>query len=164
MNTNNTNTTRTVIKGAPRQFDMAELQLRQQHNRTTYQASHLSYERVSAPIAKDFLQLIADKLNTGYALSPFPINWTGGDYNTLLLKTAKEQESDMATLDILARADYIEELEKEHERFKQLLTQQLLEAEQAKQDKKAAAEKAKLLAAIKTEVDSCYTPLTIPKA
>jgi len=164
MTTTNTNTTRTVIKGAPRQFDMAELQLRQQHNRTTYQASHSSYERVSAPIAKDFLQLIADKLNTGYALSPFPINWTGGDYNTLLLKTAKEQESDMATLDILARADYIEELEKEHERFKQLLTQQLLEAEQAKQDKKAAAEKAKLLAAIKTEVDSCYTPLTIPKA
>ena len=163
MTTTNTNTTRTVIKGAPRQFDMAELQLRQQHNRTTYQASHLSYERVSAPIAKDFLQLIADKLNTGYALSPFPINWTGGDYNTLLLKTAKEQESDMATLDILARADYIEELEKEHEWYKQLLTQQLLEAEQAKQDKKAAAEKAKLLAAIKTEVDSCYTPLTIPK-
>ena len=164
MTTTDTNITRTVIQGAPRQFDMAELQLRQQHNRTTYQASHSSYECVSAPIAKDFLQLIADKLNTGYALSPFPINWTGGDYNTLLLKTAKEQESDMATLDILARADYIEELEKEHERFKQLLTQQLLEAEQAKQDKKAAAEKAKLLAAIKTEVDSCYTPLTIPKA
>lgn len=159
----NTNITHTVIQGAPRQFDMAELHQRQQDSRAIYKASHSSYERASAPIAKDFLQLIADKLNTGSTLSPFPINWTDGDYNTLLLKTAKEQESDMATLDILARADYIEELEKEHEWYKQLLTQQLLEAEQVKQDKKAAAEKAKLLAAIKTEVDSCYTPLTIPK-
>lgn len=160
----NTNTTRTVIKGAPRQFDMTELQQRQQHNRATYKASHSSYERVSTPIAKDFLQLVADKLNSGYELSPFPINWTSGDYNTLLLKTAAEQESDMLTLDALARADYIAELEEEHEHYKQLLTQQLLEAEQIKQDKKAAAEKAKLLATIKSEVDSCYTPLSIPKA
>ena len=87
-----------------------------------------------------------------------PIN-----FNCHLIKSQTHQDSDLAQLEVDVKAEYVEFLEAEHVRYKDLLLAQLLQAEELKAAKKAEQAQAKLLAELQAQVAATFTPLQIPE-
>ena len=151
------------ISGVPPQYDQVkldELVTAAQHH---YRNSPQNCIVVKASIDKEFFQTISDHLKDGFQLSPFPINYAPLNYNMRLVKSPALQEIDLAQLEVDVKAEYVQFLEAEHVRYKDLLLTQLIQGEQLKAAKKAEQAQEKLLAELQAQVAATFTPLQIPE-
>ncbi len=156
--------TKTTIQGAPRKYDEKELKQRQEDYRNVYQKTTQCMELVRGDIAYSFFCAMLEKAAEGYVLAPnLPITTEPTNYFARMVKPQHIQEQDMLALDQEVKGRYIAELEAEHAHYRELLKQQLLEADAEKERKKAAAAVAKRLAEIDKEVLDCFSPLEIPE-
>lgn len=154
---------RLTITGVPPQFDEAELKHRQEGYRSMYLQTSQCMEQVRATIPYDFLTKVAEKIAAGYSLAQKqPITTLPLDYSAYLIKPLEIQEADLVEIDAKIKAEYVEFLKDEHLRYENLLRQQLIQAAEAKELKKAADAEAKRLASIDAEVAATFTKLVIP--
>ncbi|MCY1180797.1 hypothetical protein D9M73_212660 [compost metagenome] len=84
------------------------------------------------------------------------------DHSVYMVKPLAVQQADIEEIKAEVKAEYIEWLEKEHTRYKDLLRQQLIQSQQEKESKAAEQAAAKKLAEIEKQVQACYKPLEIP--
>ena len=80
-----------------------------------------------------------------------------------MVKLASMVTSDLEAAYIKIKTAYVLELETEHDRYKELLKAQLLEADEAKEKKKLDLVKARRLAEIVAEVNNTFAELEIPE-
>ena len=152
-----------TIKGVPPQYDPSRLEELVTAAKQHYKNSTQCCIVVRSGIGKEFLQLVADNLNQGYAIASYPVNLGPLDFNCHLIKSPELQATDLAQIEVDVKAKYIESLESEHVRHKELLLAQLIQTEDLKATKKAEQAKEKLLLELKKQVEATYTPLVIPK-
>lgn len=84
------------------------------------------------------------------------------DHTVHMEKPPSLQELDIADLHTKVKAAYVNHLESERERYKDLLRKQLIESEEAKLQAQRESEERKRLDAIEKQVQGCYSPLIIP--
>lgn len=157
-----TKTDKIVIKGSPSKFDQAELSKRQGQYRNAYQQTSKSCITVRGSHPKEFYQRIIDHGALGYTLTDYPGSNEPMNYSILMRKPERLQVEDLITIDLEVKDKYVQELQAEHDSYKEQLTKQLLQKEQLKKEKAEADAEAKLLAKVKAEVEGCYAPLVIP--
>lgn len=158
-----TNTDKIRISGTPSKFDANELLSRQQQYHNAYKQTSLSCTTVRGGYPKLFLQAIIDHAATGHELTDYPASLEPTAYSIQMRKPANLQEADLARIDSEVKEKYVLELQAEHDHYKELLTQQLLQKEQQKKEKAESEAQSKLLAKVKAEVDACFSSLVIPE-
>lgn len=157
-----TTTAKLIIKGAPRKFEQAELNKRQLQYRNMYQQTTKSCVTVRGSHPKEFYQSIIEHAALGYTITDYPGSNEPMNYSILMRKPEHLQVEDLITIDLEVKDKYVQELQAEHDSYKEQLTKQLLQKEQLKKEKAEADAEAKLLAKVKAEVEGCYAPLVIP--
>lgn len=155
------NTVKIVVRGTPRKFDQEELSKRQQQYRNMYQQTSKSCITVRGSHPKEFYQSLIEHAALGYKLTDYPGTNEPMNYSLLMRKPYLLQEEDLITIDSEVKDKYVQELQAEHDSYKEQLTMQLLQKEELKKQKVETEAQAKLLAKVKAEVDACYT-LVIP--
>lgn len=151
------------ISGTPEQFSQEELDKRQQQYRHAYQSTSQSCETIRGGHANQLLQAIIDKASEGYSLTDYPASLEPMNYSVQMRKPESLQTADLLKIEGEVKAQYKMELEASHESYKKLLFEQLLQAEQLKQEKAEQAIKDKLMAKLQKEADGCYQPLKFPE-
>ncbi|MER2096608.1 MAG: hypothetical protein ABS977_06820 [Pseudomonas qingdaonensis] len=157
-------TTKITIHGTAPKFDQAELERRQTGYHAMYKQTSQCMELVRAAIPYEFLVAVTEKSNLGYVISSKqPITTQPLDYSAYLIKPEHLQQADLVVIDEKVKRDYIEYLESERQRYRELLTAQLVQAAEAKEAQKVEAKKLKLLDEIAKEVNDVFGELTIPE-
>lgn len=156
-------TDKIVIHGTPRKYDEVELKQLQEDYHVKYRQSAQCLEVVQAEFPYEFITAIIEKSQLGYELSKWsPIRTLSLDYSASMIKPPEMQKLDLSIIDADVKAQYVKELEVEREKYRQLLTEQLLQKAELAEAKKVADKRAKLLAEVQREVDSVFTELVIP--
>jgi cytochrome c556 len=156
-------TTKVTIHGVPRKFEQAELEQRQQGFHTMYKTTDQCCTMVHGEIAFDFIAKLIKMSDEGYTLTnKYPVSCSPMSYHAHMIKPESVQQTDLAVIDQQVKDKYVSELEEEHQKYKQLLTQQLIDAAALKDQKKIADAQAKRMAEIQAEVDNVFKPLSIP--
>lgn len=156
-------TSKVTIHGAPRKFEQVELEQRQQGFHTMYKQTDQCCTMVHGEIAFDFIAKLIKMSGEGFILTnKYPISTSPTSYHAHMIKPESLQKTDLAVIDQQVKDKYVEELEEEHQKYKQLLTQQLLDAAELKDQKKIADAQKKRMAEIQAEVDNVFKPLSIP--
>jgi hypothetical protein len=156
-------TTKITIHGTAPKFDQVELERRQAGYHAMYKQTSQCMELVRAAIPYDFLVAITEKSKLGYVISSKqPITTQPLDYSAYLIKPFELQQVDLVAIDERVRRDYIEYLESERQRYREMLTAQLLQAAEAKEAQKVEAKRLKLIDEIAKEVNDVFGELEIP--
>lgn len=157
-------TDKIIIKGVPPQWDQAEYDRRVEAWVRVYRGTEKSMELVSASLGHEFLQLVIDKVNQGYTITPSKrLNHAELYHSTYMVKPLAMQEEDIAIIRKEQKEKYVAHLEAEHARYQELLRQQLVQAQEDIDRKAAEQAKAKQMAAIEKQVQECYKSLVIPE-
>lgn len=152
------------IKGVPPRYDEAEYERRLALDLHRYHHTTDSLEHVTASLAHDFLEAVAERIKAGYTVARSwrvvtePLN-----YSCFLKKPDDVQALDIEAIKASVKALYVEWLQSEHSRYQDLLREQLKQAAVEKEAKAAAEKEAKQMAAIEREVQTCFKPLEIPE-
>ena len=156
-------TTKVTIHCVPRKFDQSELEQRQQGFHTMYKATDQCCTMVHGEIAYDFMTKLIKMSGEGFTLTnKYPVSCSPMSYHAHMIKPESVQQADLAVIARQVKVKYVKELEEEHQKYKQLLTQQLLDAAELKDQKKIADAQKKRMAEIQAEVDNVFKPLSIP--
>lgn len=155
---------RITISGIPPKFDHAELERRQATRHNQYHLTSESHCVVRGEIVFEFLTNVIKLAEQGYELSDkYPITATPMSYHAHMRKPDAIATADLEALNDLVKQEYITDLEREHQKYKDLLTAQLLQAAELKEKKKEEDKRAKLLESIREEVNDAYgEALVIP--
>ncbi|EJN22038.1 hypothetical protein PMI36_03321 [Pseudomonas sp. GM79] len=155
--------TKVSIKGFPRQFDEQELKQRQAGYHSAYKLTDQCYEIVRGAIPFEMLSNVIAHHELGYKLtSKYPASFDLMSYSIRMEKPLHLQQEDLKAIDEREKKKYIEELQQEREHYRELLTQQLLDAAKAKETKKVEDARLKRLADIEKEVSDLFGELVIP--
>ena len=156
-------TTTIKIKGSAPKFDQSELERRQESYKQMYLNTRECKEMVRAELSFKFLQTVIKMSNDGYVLDEkLPIRMESLNYSAYMTKPQHVQDADLALMIGKVKDDYIAELERERQRFKELLKAQLIERDEIKEAEKIASAKAKRLAQIEDEVNNTFADLVVP--
>lgn len=148
---------RITISGVPPTFDQAELERRREARRNQYRMTSESHYVARGEIAFEFLTNVIKLAQQGYELSSkYPVTTDPMSYHAHMRKPDLIQQADLEILDEQVKQEYIAWLESEHARYKQLLTEQLLQAAEVKERQKEEAKRTKLLESIRAEVNEAY--------
>ena len=150
------------ISGTPEQFSQEELDKRQQQYRHAYQSTSQSCETIRGGHANQLLQAVIDRASEGYSLTSYPALLEPMNYAVQMRKPESLQAEDLLKIDNEVKAKYEEELVASHDDYKKRLFEQLVQAEDLKQEKAQQAARDKMLTKLKKEADETYTPLVIP--
>ena len=150
------------ISGTPEQFSQEELDNRQQQYRHAYQATSQSCETIRGSHANQLLQAVIDRASEGYSLTSYPVLLEPMNYAVQMRKPESLQAEDLLKIEAEVRAKYEEELVASHDDYKKRLFEQLVQAEDLKQEKAQQTARDKMLAKLKKQADETYTPLVIP--
>lgn len=153
----------TTIKGVPSQFNQSLLEEKQNQLVDAFLKTSQSSYRLQAHLPHDFLNEYARLSALGYTLTDFPIIMSPANYSALLHQPQEVLDPLIADIRAKVKADYVAELEAEHENYKLLLIEQLRATDLAKAEKAKAEQEAKQLAKYEKLANDCYTPLSIPK-
>jgi hypothetical protein len=155
---------RITIQGTTPKFDATVLQQLTEARHSAYDQTDECTALVRGEIPIQFLSNLIDHHTKGYTLrTNYPVSIGLGSYSCRMEKPESIQTADKIGLAAQVKLDYIAWLESEHERYKQLLTAQLLQASELKEAEKIEKAKAKLLADIQKEVDATFSDLVIPE-
>lgn len=156
--------TKITISGTAPNFDEQVLKLRQAARHNQYHQTSESFGIARGAIALEFLANVIELSNQGYELTDkYPIITAPMSYSAHMRKPDAIQTADLVALDKEEKQKYIADLELQREEYKQLLTQQLLQAAELKEQKKEEEKQAKLLKAIEQEVADTFDELIIPQ-
>ncbi|MGY2174785.1 hypothetical protein [Pseudomonas azotoformans] len=156
-------TDKVTIKGVPPKFDHAELERRQSARHNQYHLTSESHCVARGEIVFEFLTNVIKLAEQGYELSDkYPITAAPMSYHAHMRKPDAIATADLEALDELIKQEYIADLEREHRKYKDLLTAQLLQAADLKEKRKEEERKAKLLKEVEKEVANAYGELVIP--
>lgn len=155
---------RITIKGTAPKFDEQVLKQRQAARHNQYHLTSESYGVARGEIGFEFLANVIELANQGYELSSkYPIATDPRSYHAHMLKPEHVQQADLEALDAQVKEEYIADLELERERYRQLVTAQLLQKAELAEAKKVADKQAKLLADVQKEVNELFGNLVIPE-
>lgn len=156
--------TKVSIKGAAPKFDEQVLKQRQAARHIVYDQTDECTALVRGEIPAQFLTNVIGHHAKGYTLSmKYPPSFGSGSYWCRMEKPDSIKIGERSALDAQVKLEYIAWLESEHERYKKLLTAQLLQAAEAKEKKKEEDKRAKLLSEIEKEVLETFGDLGIPE-
>jgi len=156
--------TKVSIKGAAPKFDEQVLKQRQAARHIVYDQTDECTALVRGEIPVQFLTNVIGHHAKGYTLSmKYPPSFGSGSYWCRMEKPDSIKIGERSALDAQVKLEYIAWLESEHERYKKLLTAQLLQAAEAKEKKKEEDKRAKLLSEIEKEVLETFGDLGIPE-
>lgn len=153
----------TTISGVPSQFSQALLEEKQNQHIALFLNTAESSYRLQAHLPDQFLIEFARLSALGYSLTDYPIQMSPANYVALLHQPQAILEPLIADIKTKVKADYVTELEAEHEHYKLMLIEQLRQADIAKAEKVKAQEEAKAQAKYQKLADDCFSPLVIPK-
>lgn len=155
--------TKITIQGTAPKFDAQVLKQRQDARHNQYNLTSESFGVARGAIAFEFLENVLELSSKGYVLSDkYPIITAPMSYSAYMRKPESIQTADLEALDEEEKQKYIADLELQREEYKQLLTQQLLQAADLKEKKKEEERKAKLLKEIEKEVADTFGELVVP--
>lgn len=156
-------TDKITIKGVPPKFDHAELERRQAARHNQYHLTSESHCVARGDIALVFLTNVIKLAEQGYELSSkYPVTTDPMSYAAYMRKSDAIQQIDLEALDELVKHEYIADLEREHQKYKDLLTAQLLQAAESKEKKKIEDAHKKRMTDIEKEVNDTFGELVVP--
>ena len=150
------------ISGTPEQFSQEELDKRQQQYRHAYQSTSQSCETIRGSHANQLLQAVIDRASEGYSLTSYPALLEPMNYAVQMRKPESLQAEDLLKIDAEVKAKYEEELVASQDGYRKRLFEQLVQAEDLKQERAQQTARDKMLAKLKKQADETYTPLVIP--
>lgn len=153
----------TVIKGMPPAWSDDEFNKRLRVRIHAYENTSVSTELVSHPLEHEWLKLIADKVSNGYKLDRrWPISHAQLSHSVQMVKPLAMQACEKEELKVVVKAEYVAHLQSQLDVYRAALTNQLIEAAQEKERRKAEQEAAKRHAAAEREASECFGELVIP--
>jgi len=153
------------IKGAPPAWDDEEYLRRLDMEIHMYRNTSACLEMVRAPLEFQFLNLVIEKAQRGYKVSPrYPVDHGQLSHTVWMSKPDDVENADINQIKQKVKDEYIAHLQSEHQRYQDLLREQLLAAVNDKARVQREREEAKKLDAINKEVEACYSPLVIPES
>lgn len=155
-------TSKASIKGTVPKFDEQILKQRQAARHIVYDQTDECTALVRGEIPVQFLTNVIDHHAKGYTLSmKYPPSFGSGSYWCRMEKPDTIKIGERQALDAQVKLEYIAWLESEHDRYKKMLTEQLLLAAQTKEKMKEEAKRVKLLSEIEKEVLETFGDLGI---
>ena len=155
-------TSKASIKGTVPKFDEQILKQRQAARHIVYDQTDECTALVRGEIPVQFLTNVIDHHAKGYTLSmKYPPSFGSGSYWCRMEKPDTIKIGERQALDAQVKLEYIAWLESEHDRYKKMLTEQLLLAAQTKEKMKEEAKRVKLLSEIEKEVLEIFGDLGI---
>ena len=114
-------------------------------------------------LAYSFLAKIVEMSAEGYVLTPnYPISTSPADYSVFMIKPEHIQAADLIVIDEQVKQKYVKELEVERQKYRDLLTDQLVQAAALKEQKKIDDAHNKRMAEIAKEVNDTFGELIVP--
>lgn len=130
--------------GRPMIFSQEELDSLIENAENQYRNSIQATHRLNKPLFPLFCEELIQLHSEGYSLHPtLPASSGPGSYNCYLNRPEALLAADIEALKVKVEADYRKSIESFNAAQVELLTQQLVEAEQAKERKKLAEREAK---------------------
>ena len=155
--------TKIVINGIPPKWSDAEFEARADGWVNVYRGTTQCMEYVRSPLPHDFLELVASKVSEGYTLARNQgVTHDALNHSCWMIKPEDKQHIDIDDIRIRVKAEYVEFLQSEHVRYQDLLRQQLLQAADAKEQKRIDDARNKRMSEINKEVLNTFSPLVIP--
>ena len=155
---------RIAISGSVPQFDEREFNQHIADRRAEYYASQESHVHVRTQFLYDMITRVVELTTEGYTLSnKYPLNCAELQYDCFMRKPDQMMAEELVFIDAQVKQSYVAWLESEHERYRELLTAQLLQTAALKEQKKEEEKRAKLLKEIEREVADTFAPLVIPE-
>ncbi len=152
-----------TIKGTAPKFNQQELDQRKAAYQNLYYSTMESRKLIRAELPHQFILSIIEHSDEGYVLdSKAPIVMQSLHYRATMFKPEHMQKADLEAAQDGIKTGYILYLETQREQYKQQLKAQLLEADEAKEQKKLDAIRTKRLAEIDKEVADTFGELVIP--
>ncbi|NWA44703.1 hypothetical protein HX793_22285 [Pseudomonas reactans] len=156
-------TDKITIKGVPPQFDEKLLKELQAARHIVYEQTDESTAFVRGEIPVQFLTSVIDHHDKGYTLNlKYPVSFGHGSYWCRMDKPDSIKIDECQALDSQVKQEYIADLEREHQKYKDLLTAQLLQAAQLKEKKKIEDAHKKRMTDIEKEVNDTFGELVVP--
>ena len=155
--------TKITISGSEPKFDAQVLKELQAGYHNVYNNTDQHCTVVRDELAYNFLAKVVEMSEQGYILtSRYPVSTAVADYSAFMIKPSHIQAADLAIIDDEVKQKYIADLELERERYRQLVTPQLLQKAELAEAKKVADKQSKLLAEVQKEVNDLFGDLVIP--
>ncbi|MNC56226.1 hypothetical protein D3C75_1058080 [compost metagenome] len=155
---------RITIAGSAPKFDAEELKQLESERHTEYHKSQQGYIPVFAEFPYDLIIKIIELTSEGYVLSnKYPIVQGELRHHAWMRKPDHLIQADLEVIDAQTKQSYVAWLESEHDRYKQMLTAQLIQTAALKEKKREEEKQAKLLRDIEKEVDATFADLVIPE-
>lgn len=153
-----------TIQGVPPAWEDLEYQRRLILELHRYRNTRDCMELIHTALEYDFLNLVIEKHNQGYRLSKhYSASHDQLSHAIYMTKPDDQQQTDIANLKEKVKVEYVEYLHAQHDKYKELLRKQLLQAQEEKERKAAEQAQAKRLAAIDKEVADCFGELVVPE-
>ncbi|SEQ32625.1 hypothetical protein [Pseudomonas soli] len=153
----------TVIKGTPPSWSDDEFNKRLRVRTHAYENTRECTEVVSHPLEHEWLQLVADKIGSGYTIDRrWPINHAQLSHSVQMVKPLAMQASEKQELKAVVKDEYVAHLQAQMDAYRAALTSQLIEAAEERERRKAEQEAAKRRAAAEKEASECFGELIVP--
>lgn len=156
--------TKITINGVPPKWSDAEFETRVNEWVNVYRGTTQCMEHVRSPLPHDFLELVASKVSEGYTMARNQgVTHEALNHSCWMVKPQSHQQKDIDDIRIRIKAEYVEFLQVEHVRYQDLLRKQLLQAADAKEQKKIDDARNKRMSEVEKEVLNTFSPLVIPE-
>ncbi|WP_442513113.1 hypothetical protein [Pseudomonas promysalinigenes] len=153
----------TKITGVPPKWNDDEFDLELRVALHAYEHTRASAECISHPIEIEWLKLVVDKCQQGYAFRDHHSIEHDQLRNVIWMTKPKEvQAVEIEEIKAKVKADYIAHLQTKLDEYKAKLAQQLIEEKEEKERRAAEQVKAKKLRDAQAEADACFGELLIP--
>ncbi|MCO7506775.1 MULTISPECIES: BREX-1 system adenine-specific DNA-methyltransferase PglX [unclassified Pseudomonas] len=153
----------TVIKGTPPAWDDAEFNKRLRVRLHAYDNTSVCTELVSHALEHEWLSLVSEKVASGYTLDRrWPINHAQLSHSVQMVKPLAMQASEKEELKDVVKAEYVQHLQSQLETYRTALTNQLIEAAEEKERRKAEDAAIKRRALAEKESAECFGELVVP--
>jgi hypothetical protein len=154
---------RITISGSAPKYDAEELRQLESERHAEYHKSQQGYIPVFAEFPYDLIIKIIELTAEGYTLSnKYPIVQGELRHHAWMRKPDHLIAEDLEVIDAQTKQSYVAWLESEHDRYKQMLTAQLVQTAALKERKREEEKQAKLLRDIEKQVSETFAPLVIP--
>lgn len=154
---------RITVKGVPPKWDNSEFDARVDSWVNVYRGTTQCMVLVRSPLPHDFLELVASKVSEGYTVARNQdVTHEALNHSCWMIKPDNKQQKDIDDIRVRVKAEYVEFLQGEHVRYQDLLRQQLIQAAEAKEQKKIDDARNKRMSEIDKEVSNTFSLLVIP--
>ncbi|MFJ3447411.1 hypothetical protein ACIPM0_04120 [Pseudomonas sichuanensis] len=156
-------TNKTTISGTPPQWSDDQFNHRLRVRLHAYENTRESTVIVSHPLEHDWLVLVGEKLVEGYTIDRrWPITHAELSHSLPMIKPQSAQEEEKEALKAQVKADYVVDLQTSLDEYKFKLTQQLLEAAEERDRRKAQEAADKRRREAEREAAECFGELVVP--